>query len=199
MKDGKRKILMALEKGVIFQKQQAKLRRIEYYNNPVLCKFCNGSIKFENRKKGKFCSQSCNAAFNNKGVRRRGQAPGNCLECGTKKETYKYNFCSKECFGLFRTKMIISEWLKTKTSQNNKELSRTIRLWLIKEAKEKCSKCGWNIVHTITKSVPLQINHKDGNWANNAPENLEVLCPNCHALTENFGALNLGNGRKHCF
>jgi hypothetical protein len=35
----------------------------------------------------------------------------------------------------------------------------------------------------------------DGDWRNNAPENLALLCPNCHALTPSFKALNKGKGR----
>ena len=31
---------------------------------------------------------------------------------------------------------------------------------------------------------------------NNAPENLEILCPNCHSLTGNYKHLNIGNGRE---
>lgn len=32
--------------------------------------------------------------------------------------------------------------------------------------------------------------HKDGNHLNNELENLELLCPNCHALTENWRGKN---------
>ena len=48
----------------------------------------------------------------------------------------------------------------------------------------------------ITGKVPLTINHIDGNPRNNNPDNLEVLCPNCHALTPNYGALNKGNSNR---
>lgn len=30
---------------------------------------------------------------------------------------------------------------------------------------------------------------------NNKEENLELLCPNCHSLTDNFGALNKNSTR----
>ena len=45
----------------------------------------------------------------------------------------------------------------------------------------KCNKCGID--------VPLCIHHKDGNRKNNNPENLEVLCYNCHALIHGLGKL----------
>jgi len=34
--------------------------------------------------------------------------------------------------------------------------------------------------------VPLELNHKDGDHGNNAKSNLELLCPNCHALTPHY-------------
>lgn len=49
---------------------------------------------------------------------------------------------------------------------------------------------GWGEVNPYTNLVPLQIHHVDGNSTNNKEENLEVLCPNCHSLTENFGSRN---------
>ena len=53
-----------------------------------------------------------------------------------------------------------------------------------------CQECGWNKVHPITGNVPLQIHHIDGDCTNNKEENLQLLCPNCHTLTENYGSLN---------
>ena len=49
----------------------------------------------------------------------------------------------------------------------------------------KCEKCGreeWE-----GEKIPLQIHHRDGDHFNNKINNLEVLCPNCHALTDTFG------------
>ena len=57
-------------------------------------------------------------------------------------------------------------------------------------------KCGWCEIHKITNNVPIQLNHIDGNSDNNHLNNVELLCPNCHSLTPNFGSLNLGNGRS---
>lgn len=48
----------------------------------------------------------------------------------------------------------------------------------------KCECCGnrdWN-----GKPIPLQIHHRNGDRTDNRLENLQILCPNCHAQTENY-------------
>ena len=60
----------------------------------------------------------------------------------------------------------------------------------MKESDNKCQICGWNKINPVTGLVPLEIHHIDGNYLNNAKDNLQVLCPNCHSLTPNFKSLN---------
>lgn len=75
-------------------------------------------------------------------------------------------------------------------------VSETIRRYLVDKHGEKCKKCGWAERHPVTGKVPVQIDHKDGNGFNNRPNNVRLLCPNCHSLTITFCALNKGRGRK---
>ena len=56
--------------------------------------------------------------------------------------------------------------------------------------------CGWNERSCVTKKVPLEIDHIDGDSQNNLEINLRIICPNCHALTSNFKNLNRGKGRS---
>ena len=34
--------------------------------------------------------------------------------------------------------------------------------------------------------IMLELHHIDGNHNNNKLENLQMLCPNCHSITDNF-------------
>lgn len=53
----------------------------------------------------------------------------------------------------------------------------------------KCECCGlseWNGL-----PIPLELHHKDGNRCNHKIENLQMLCPNCHAQTKTYRAKNI--------
>lgn len=39
--------------------------------------------------------------------------------------------------------------------------------------------------------IPLQLEYKDGNSTNHKKENLELLCPNCHAQTSTYCGKNI--------
>ena len=75
-------------------------------------------------------------------------------------------------------------------------ISHHIRRFLREKYNNKCSKCGWGEINPHTNNVPLEIHHKDGDYTNNDENNLDLLCPNCHALTPTYKAANRGNGRK---
>jgi hypothetical protein len=74
--------------------------------------------------------------------------------------------------------------------------SRFIRRYLL-EKFGSCEMCGWAERNPITGKIPLHIDHIDGDWRNNRPDNLRLLCPNHHALTSSYGALNRGKGRPY--
>lgn len=55
----------------------------------------------------------------------------------------------------------------------------------------RCESCGLD--KWLSKPIPLELHHIDGNRYNNSLENISLLCPNCHALTENYRAKNINN------
>ena len=68
----------------------------------------------------------------------------------------------------------------------------SIRKRIKLEQNEACNKCG--IDKWLGQKLTLELEHIDGNNKNNARENLEALCPNCHSLTETWRGRN--NGKK---
>jgi hypothetical protein len=64
---------------------------------------------------------------------------------------------------------------------------------LIKIRGRKCEHCGAS--SWFEQPIPLEVHHKDGNNLNNRLDNLELLCPNCHALTTNWRGHNIKNRR----
>lgn len=117
-----------------------------------------------------------------------------CIYCG--KTFIKYpassgKYCSQECAGAHRRQQYINEWKLGKINgTNGYNCSAPVRNYLLQKYNYKCQLCGWGEINPFTNKVPLQIHHIDGNSENNIEENLQVLCPNCHSLTENFGSRN---------
>lgn len=52
-----------------------------------------------------------------------------------------------------------------------------------------CEQCG--IAEWRGRALSLALHHMNGNAKDNRLENLELLCPNCYAQTENFAGRNL--------
>lgn len=48
---------------------------------------------------------------------------------------------------------------------------------------DKCSECGWNKKPENARFTPCELDHINGNPCYHRLENLRLLCPNCHSLT----------------
>lgn len=119
-----------------------------------------------------------------------------CLYCG-KEIDYKRTYCSNKCCTSHMRLKVIERWKSGEYDGISGEysLSKSIRAYLLEKHEYKCEICGWGDVNPYTGTIPLEIHHKDGDYTNNKEENLQVLCPNCHSLTETHKSHNK-NGRK---
>jgi hypothetical protein len=105
-------------------------------------------------------------------------------------------YCSLQCMQDYELIIWIQKW-KSGNARVSLHNSTRLKRALISLYGEKCSRCGWCERHPVTQKVPVELEHKDGNYENNSFENVCLLCPNCHSLTLTFRALNKGNGRAY--
>lgn len=193
---------------------KVKLNKLGYGVNHELfyvdkkCACCGNNFKSLKSHEQIYCSRSCSAIINNQKFFKRKKInfvddSGNfdklkydaynenkpkCLVCG---KTTKDKFCSKKCESEYKREEIFK-------NIENGDLSYTHRQYkkyMINKFGEKCMECGWEERNPVTKNVPIELEHIDGNSDNNSLENLKLLCPNCHSLTPTYKALNVGNGR----
>ena len=115
-----------------------------------------------------------------------------CLYCGNPVKERHSKFCSKQCEKEYKYNKLIEKW------KNGEERGcdvggapkEFLRKYIFEKNNFKCERCGFDKINEYTGLPILQIHHKDGDCFNNKEENLELLCPNCHHLTENFGSRN---------
>jgi len=115
----------------------------------------------------------------------------NCLNCGEECSRATYIYCSNKCQKSYERKKIRESWY----NEGNSPSWRAIKSILFEDRERKCQVCGiseWN-----GKSIVLEIDHIDGNYENNKPENLRFICPNCHSQTDTYKARNMGKGRHY--
>lgn len=158
----------------------------KYLKNPKYCKYCREMIPYEHRD-NEFCNSSCAASFNNN----KKSTPSFCLNCG--KEIRKGSrFCNNTCYANYERKQYIIRWKNGEETGTigQDEIATAVRKYMFEKHNNSCELCGWSMINPYTGLVPLQIHHIDGDCKNNKEENLQLLCPNCHALTENFGSRN---------
>lgn len=89
-----------------------------------------------------------------------------------------------------------SHWVDDHTTELSKSMNwsdykspAAIKNNLIKLRGNQCESC--RLLKWDNSVIPLELHHIDGNRTNNDEDNLKLLCPNCHAVTDNW------RGRKN--
>lgn len=58
---------------------------------------------------------------------------------------------------------------------------------------EVCEICGWAEKRECDGKIPIELHHINGDNSDNRIQNLQILCPNCHALTPTYSGKNKVN------
>ena len=85
-----------------------------------------------------------------------------------------------------KNKLSFQEYLDTSIDiQSNK-----VRIKLLEEGikPHKCENCG--LEKWMGQPIPLELHHVDGDKTHNELSNYQLLCPNCHALTNSYRGKN---------
>lgn len=184
MKDGK---MTKSQAGRIGGVRKAEKIRSDYKSNPKICKECKSEIPWAKRY-NEFCTKSCSATHNNRGVRRHGKPTGNCDCCGA--ETRNPRFCTNQCQRDFEWKLRKEE---IESSGVFPPSNRVVRRYLIEKKGHTCSICEG--VEWRGQEMPLEVDHIDGNFENNEVPNLRMVCGNCGMQLPTYKGKNVGNGR----
>lgn len=150
-----------------------------------------------------FCSRSCSATFNNTGLDRKSSTGTTrvyrekkyCPICG---KNCRHTYCSLNCMQKYAYSRNIAKWLAGEIAGwtgKTKNLCKFIRRWLHETRGTACSECGWDKKHPVDGAILTEIDHVDGDAENCRPENLKILCPNCHSMTPTFRARNKNSKR----
>lgn len=122
----------------------------------------------------------------------------NCLNCGKenilKGYSYVGKYCNNKCQATYQSNQKIKAWL-----EEGKDWKTQIPQWAKRHLADQrgysCECCGiseWN-----GKEIVLEVDHIDGHHKNNNPDNLRLICPNCHSQTDTYKNKNVGNGRDY--
>ena len=88
-------------------------------------------------------------------------------------------------FKPFEGKKIEEILVENSTYQSYKLKKRLIAEGIKKPMCESCRESEW-----LEQPIPLELHHINGNNSDNRLENLRLLCPNCHALTDSYRGKN---------
>lgn len=175
------KLGAAASRKIVKEQKNDRIQR--YQKNPSKCKLCESALEYNHRTKS-FCNSSCAAKYNNQ--RRTKKTGKHCIQCKTAPAGKKY--CSTFCQHEYQYKRALEKWFETGIAGKG-----VIGRYLRERYGNCCSVC--NINEWNGQLIVFELEHKDGNSTNNTPENVCLICPNCHSQTSTYKGRNRGNGR----
>lgn len=128
-----------------------------------------------------------------------------CIICNSdiSLKPYRQKTCSTSCGSKKKNLEIYNEyifkWKKGEEKGGDEKygkISGHVRKYLFIKYDNKCACCGWSKINEFTKTIPLEVDHIDGNPTNHKEDNLILICPNCHSLTPGHST-SKGNGRRY--
>lgn len=128
--------------------------------------------------------------------------PKVCEWCKKEYKGERRHFCNWDCMVQFRRSTI--KPTRTREEWKREQKERTIVYWatipfndmgwdrkrtrVIEEQSGACNRC--KLSSWLNEPLTLEVDHIDGDNKNDARENLEALCPNCHSLTPTWKGRN---------
>lgn len=103
---------------------------------------------------------------------------------------------SYEPIGKKREKILTEDVINNKAYISASRLKDRLIAEGIKE--HRCENPECNLSEWHGSPIPLQLHHIDGNKLNNKIENIMLLCPNCHSLTDNWCGKNQKKKIRYC-
>ena len=163
-----------------------------------LCQWCGKQYE-TTKPKAKFCGLSCFGKANNharasnlKGyiVPRLLTDPLLCQVCGKYLPQHGKKYCSNACQAGEKRKQLFEDVTASGIAPSN---HHTLRRFMFDHFEHKCSICG--LIDWCGKPAPLEVDHIDGNYENNALTNLRLVCGNCGMQLPTYKGKNKGKGR----
>lgn len=114
----------------------------------------------------KYCSQSCAAIVNNTGIRRHGNPPSKCLQCGQLTGSSSGKYCSTICFAVSRTIRTEDERRKLNAQAQSRYRAKKLRVIHPTVNPEKIKEIYLNCPpgHEVDHKIPLSkggLHHED--------------------------------------
>ena len=154
----------------------------------MLCDYgCGQEAKYTTTNNKKCCSKhysSCPAL-------RKKNSDALYKQHQTNPKMYKFDEIARTNSNKVAKERMLQEFLNG-TYKGSNEAIRNI-LFNEFNVEHKCQNCG--ISEWQGEKIPLELDHINGKSTDNRPDNLRLLCPNCHSITPTWRGRNINNGK----